>query len=424
MGDAPSDTQLLRAFVQTRSEIAFSELVSRHVNLVYAAALRQMRQAQAAEDVTQNVFAMLASKAPGLLEEHVLQSWLLSATRYTCLDLLKRERRQRRREQKAARMRPDAIEPEATSEPPDELSPLLDAALASLGEADRKAVVLKFFAGEADKDAAELLGVTENALRQRRFRSLEKMRAYLRRQGVSVANEVLAGAMIAGAMRPAPPHLAAATVKYALTGAAGLGFAGIKGLVIMSWLKSNIVAVAVAVMLLLAGSGMLIASRMGSREPRSLVVAQEPQVLRVAPATGFGPGEQIPAQAYSAKRGGQDIPGGIGYLDPGTGMKYSNVDFGSDAAFFQACLAVPADRAGKQIVVRIDAGDGPVVARLTVQSTGGWGNLAVQSAPLSPVHGKHDVYLSFTGSGVANLYWMCFPARETLGPATQPAQHL
>jgi len=175
------------------------------------------------------------------------------------------------------------------------------------------------------------------------------------------------------------------------------------------------------VALLMAGAALLVAGHIGNREPATVLAHPQTHVAQLTPPAEFFPGQQIPALASSAMRGGQNFPGGLGYLDTGTSVKYANVDFGDNAASFRACLAVPADHAGKQIVVRTDAADGPVAARLTVQSTGGWGHLAVQSTRLSSVHGKHDVYLSFTGSGVANLYWFCFPAPDTLVPSTQPS---
>jgi DNA-directed RNA polymerase specialized sigma24 family protein len=60
--DTPSDQELLRNYAEHRSQPAFEELVRRHVDLVYSAALRIVRQADAAEDVTQCAFAALARR--------------------------------------------------------------------------------------------------------------------------------------------------------------------------------------------------------------------------------------------------------------------------------------------------------------------------------------------------------------------------
>lgn len=51
-----SDTELLRRYAEDHYEAAFAELVSRHVGLVYAAALRQVGGAtHRAQDVAQRV---------------------------------------------------------------------------------------------------------------------------------------------------------------------------------------------------------------------------------------------------------------------------------------------------------------------------------------------------------------------------------
>ena len=62
MADA-NDMDLVREFARHNSETAFTELVRRHLPLVYSVALRYTRQADDAQDVTQAVFIILAQKA-------------------------------------------------------------------------------------------------------------------------------------------------------------------------------------------------------------------------------------------------------------------------------------------------------------------------------------------------------------------------
>ena len=63
------DMQLLEEYTARQSEAAFSTLVSRHINLVYSAAFRQVGNRQEAEEVTQAVFALLAAKARGFIDD-------------------------------------------------------------------------------------------------------------------------------------------------------------------------------------------------------------------------------------------------------------------------------------------------------------------------------------------------------------------
>lgn len=76
-----SDHELLQSYVQDGSEAAFAKLVERHLNLVYSAARRMVRDPHLAQDVTQEVFTLLARKAGKLGRGTILSAWLYRAAR-------------------------------------------------------------------------------------------------------------------------------------------------------------------------------------------------------------------------------------------------------------------------------------------------------------------------------------------------------
>src|SRR5690242_18140668 len=99
------DLNLLRRYVDDRSDEAFAELVQRHLPLVYSAATRRLHgDAHRAHDVAQLVFTALAREAPSLTRHPSLVGWLYTATRHAASGLIRTEHRRAAREREALAM--------------------------------------------------------------------------------------------------------------------------------------------------------------------------------------------------------------------------------------------------------------------------------------------------------------------------------
>src|SRR5580765_8043798 len=99
-----TDSQLLHAYAESRSEAAFSELVRRYVDFVYSAARRIVRDPHLTEDVTQGVFVALAKSARHLINRPVLSGWLHRTAQNIAAQTVRTIERRRAREQEAAAM--------------------------------------------------------------------------------------------------------------------------------------------------------------------------------------------------------------------------------------------------------------------------------------------------------------------------------
>jgi RNA polymerase sigma factor (sigma-70 family) len=234
------DAELLRRYAQEGSEAAFAELVQRHINLVYASALRRVRgDTHLAEDVTQNVFTALADAAPRLIHHPVLAGWLHKTTRFAAAQIVRTERRRLAREQEANIMNEPTM-PE-TGDPTDweRLRPLLDEVLDELDPSDRDAVLLRFFEGRSFAEVGERLQLTDNTARMRVERALDKMNALLARRGVTSTVAALGLALTSQMGVTAPAGLAATVSATAIAGTV----TGVSLLTIMSTAKFTIGAV-------------------------------------------------------------------------------------------------------------------------------------------------------------------------------------
>lgn len=252
------DMALLREFARSRSEEAFATLVSRHINLVYSVAWREVRDAHVAQELTQVVFSLLAQKADSLNPKTILSGWLWRTTRNASSATLRNQRRREQREQQAY-MQAQLNEPE-----PDvwtQIEPLLETAIAQLGEKDHDAVVLRFIEGRSFKEVSAALGTSEAGAKMRVNRALEKLREFFNKRGFGFSLAMIGGAICANSVQGAPIGLATTVTVAAIKGTSATAstLTLIKTtLRIMTYTKIKTVAAGGVLALLLAGTSALL----------------------------------------------------------------------------------------------------------------------------------------------------------------------
>ena len=215
---AMTDTNhLLREYAESGSESAFREIVSRYVDLVFSVAFRRVgRNETLARDIVQTVFTDLARKAGQLRPDSSLGGWLHRHTCFVSSTVLRTEQRRLAREQTAVEMNQWNEPSEAAWQ---QLAPLLDEAIDQLGEADRQAIVLRFYERRDLRAVGAALGSSEDAAQKRLSRALEKLRTFLAGKGASLSAAALAGILEARAVTAAPAGLAPQVTFAALNAA-------------------------------------------------------------------------------------------------------------------------------------------------------------------------------------------------------------
>src|SRR5208282_1405311 len=204
-----ADAQLLRDYAEHGTEGAFAEIVARHTNLVYSAALRQVESPDTAAEVAQCVFIGLAqgarSLSPRLARDASLAGWLCRSARNVSLNLRRDEYRRHSRERLAME---DLDSISETASDWARLGPVLDDAMSELEESDYDALVMRFFRNQDLRAVGLALGVSDDTAQKRISRALAKLRDHLSRRGITTTAVALSVALSVKTVQAAPVGLA------------------------------------------------------------------------------------------------------------------------------------------------------------------------------------------------------------------------
>jgi RNA polymerase sigma factor (sigma-70 family) len=279
------NAELLREYVERRSEAAFTALVARHINLVYSTARRMVGDAHLAQDVAQTVFIGLARAPAKVRQPAALAGWLYAATRNTAARAVRTEQRRQQRETEAMnRQLLDDHSPAAW----EAVAPLLDEAMRELKPIETDAIVLRFFEGKSLRDTGLALDLSENAAQKRVERALEKIRGYFARRGVTASAALLGATIAANSVQAAPAGLAENVAGASLAGArvdlgveagAGVATENIFLKILLMSTKTKLVLAAVVLLMVVS----LVIFRPAS--PPAVATVANPKSVSSAPAS-------------------------------------------------------------------------------------------------------------------------------------------
>jgi RNA polymerase sigma factor (sigma-70 family) len=245
-----TDLELLARYTAQHAEDAFAEIVRRHLDLVYSAALRQVRSPQLAEELVQSTFIKLARHAHRLNSGTILTAWLYQVTRREAIDVVRREARRQSREQAANQMNSiNAAEADWA-----DVQPMLDEAMEVLDQTDRAALLLRYFENKSLREVGQTLGTTDDAAQKRVSRAVGRLRKFLVKRGVTVGISGLILGISTKAVHAAPSGLAQTISAVAIAKGAVAGVATLtltKGAVTL--MTSKKLTFGIIALLLLAG---------------------------------------------------------------------------------------------------------------------------------------------------------------------------
>ncbi|WP_265594004.1 RNA polymerase sigma factor [Haloferula sp. BvORR071] len=196
--------------------------MDRHLPLVYSVALRVSGSPELAAEAAQDVFLELIRTPAVMKKEVALLAWLHRGARHRAIDMIRSEIARKRRERSA--MADASHDSEALS---GEALAMLDEVIEGLPARDRQLVLARYFAGHSLASIGLTAGLSEDAVRMRLARALEKMRAAFGARGIAASAAMLASSLPLQAVTSVPPMLSSgirATVTAAASTASSASF--------------------------------------------------------------------------------------------------------------------------------------------------------------------------------------------------------
>lgn len=173
-----SDQELMRV-VQAGDFSPASEIYDRYSARIYNFAFRFLKNAEAAEDATQEVFVKMMRHANQFQGDAKLSTWLFSITANWCRDYLRKaDNKAKEAEDVLVTLPAPGDSPERNLETR-ENEQKVRKALSALTPEQREAILLSRYQGLSYAEIAQIAGCSEGAVKTRVFRAMETLKKTL-----------------------------------------------------------------------------------------------------------------------------------------------------------------------------------------------------------------------------------------------------
>ena len=174
-----SDQELMR-IVQAGDYSPASEIYDRYSGRIYNFTLRFLKNSEAAEDATQEVFVKMLKHANQFHGDAKLSTWLFSIAANWCRDYLRKADNKPKESDDVLVTLPTPVElgPDRTLERRED-EQRVQRALSALTPEQREAILLSRYQGLSYAEIAQIAGCSEGAVKTRVFRAMETLKKAL-----------------------------------------------------------------------------------------------------------------------------------------------------------------------------------------------------------------------------------------------------
>lgn len=174
-----SDQELMK-LVQDGDFSTAAEIFDRYSGRIYNFAYRFLKNSEAAEDATQEVFVKMMKYAKQFHGDAKLSTWLFSITANLCRDYLRKADNKNKEGEETLLSLPanPSYSPERNLEMRQN-EERVQKALQSLTPEQREAILLSRYQGLSYAEIAQIAGCSEGAVKTRVFRAMETLKKLL-----------------------------------------------------------------------------------------------------------------------------------------------------------------------------------------------------------------------------------------------------